>query len=116
MSEIPPTTTETTSDDRLWGLLSYLIPVIVPIIILLMEDKKGRPFIRSHAIQALAFAVVMIIVYTILALIPVIGWILTCILGIGYYVLMIVYGLKAYRGEYVTIPVVTEFVKKQGWA
>lgn len=116
MSEIPPTATETTSDDRLWGLLSYLIPIIIPVIVLLMEDKKNRPFIRTHAIQALALGIVMIVVYTILALIPVIGWVITCILGIGYYIMMIVYGMKAYRGESVTIPVVTDFVKRQGWA
>lgn len=116
MTEQSQTTQESTSDDRLWALLCYLIPVVVPIIVLLMEDKKSRPFIKKNAIQALALGVVMVVVYTILALIPVIGWVITCILGIGYYILMIVYAMKAYKGGEVVIPVITNFVKNQGWA
>jgi len=26
------------------------------------------------------------------------------------------WGFKAYQGEYVVVPVITDFVKKQGWA
>jgi len=37
-----PPTSEVTSDDRLWGLLAYLFTPLVPVIILLMEDKKNR--------------------------------------------------------------------------
>ena len=33
-----------TSDDRLWSALGYPIPLIA-IIVLLMEEKKNRPFI-----------------------------------------------------------------------
>jgi hypothetical protein len=29
---------------------------------------------------------------------------------------MIYWGIQAYQGNYVTIPVITDFVKKQGWA
>jgi uncharacterized membrane protein len=92
-----------TSDDKLWALLSYLIP-IVAIIVLLMEDKKNRPFIKFHAVQAIAVTVVL----TVLA---------TVTLGCGsiLFLVMIYWGIKAYQGEYVTIPVVTDFIKKQGW-
>jgi hypothetical protein len=45
---------EVTSDDKLWSLLAYVLTPLVPIIILLMEDKKNRPFIRAHNAQALA--------------------------------------------------------------
>ena len=38
-----------TSDDKLWALLSYILSPIVPIILLLMEDKKNRPFIKYHS-------------------------------------------------------------------
>ncbi len=92
-----------TSDDKLWALLSYLVP-IVAIIVLLMEDKKARPFIKFHAVQAIAVTVVLTILTTIT-------------LGCGgiLFLVMIYWGIKAYQGEYVTIPLVTDFIKKQGW-
>lgn len=112
MSEMPQTPEETTSDDRLWSLLSYLFTPLVPIIILLMEDKKNRPFIKAHAVQALALGVVLVVVNTILAFIPVVN----CISPIVTLLLMVFYAIKAYRGEYINIPVITSFVKNQGWA
>ncbi len=94
---------EITSDDKLWALLSYLFPVIA-IIVLLMEDKKNRPFLKFHAVQAIAVTVVLVIIGTVT-------------LGCGsiLFLAMIYWGIKAYQGEYVTIPVVTDFIKKQGW-
>ncbi|MEZ0395327.1 MAG: hypothetical protein ABWK53_02665 [Anaerolineales bacterium] len=102
MSE-QPIAPEITQDDKLWALLAYLFPIIA-IIILLMEDKKNRPFLKFHAVQSLAVTVVL----TILA---------TVTLGCGsiLFLVMIYWGIKAYQGEYVTIPVVTDFIKKQGW-
>lgn len=52
MSEQVPPTQEITSDDKLWALLSYILTPLVPIIVLLLEDKKNRPFIKVHAMQA----------------------------------------------------------------
>jgi uncharacterized protein len=95
-----------TSDDKLWGLLSYIFTPLVPLIVLLMEDKKNRPFLRYHAIQSLAFGVVMMISYVI-----VIG----CCLSPVWLVGAIYYGIKAYNGEYVAIPFLTDFCKQQKW-
>ncbi len=106
---------DVTSDDKLWALLSYLIPVLVPILVLIMEDKKNRPFIKVHAVQALIFAVVYIVLNMILG-VTVILAVLSCILIPICYALSIYWGLKAYRGEMVTIPVITNWVKSQGWA
>jgi hypothetical protein len=38
---------------------------------------------------------------------------LICIAG---FIFEIIWGLAANRGEYVTIPVITDLCKKQGWA
>ncbi len=38
---------EVTSDDKLWALLAYVVTPVVPIILMLMEDKKNRPFLRG---------------------------------------------------------------------
>ena len=96
--------TEVTSDDKLWALLSWIIP-IVAVLVLLMDDKKSRPFLKYHAVNSLAVTVVLSIISVVTA-------------GCGgiLFLVMIWWGIKAYQGEYVTVPLVTDFVKKQGWA
>jgi uncharacterized membrane protein len=110
MSE-QPMNPEITSDDKLWALLAYIFTPIVPIILLLMEDKKNRPFIRAHNAQALAWGVVLWVISGVLSFIVVGAC--TAIVGV---ILNIYWGIKAYKGEYINIPVLTNFVKNQGWA
>lgn len=102
---------EITSDDKLWALLAYVLSPVVPIIILLMQDKKDRPFIKYHNAQALVLGVVNIVLAIAL------GWtlFLSCV-PLIIWLVMVYWGIKAYQGEYVVIPVVTNFVKNQGWA
>lgn len=102
---------EITSDDRLWALLAYILTPIVPIIILLMEDKKNRPFIKAHNVQALAWGLVVYVVSFVLSFV----FIGICTGFVGF-ALAIYWGIKAYQGQYVEIPVITNFVKNQGWA
>jgi len=101
-----------TSDDKLWALLAYLFTPIIPIILMLLEDKKNRPFIKAHNAQALAFGIVGWAISALLS--PVVG--IGCVIWVVLVVFQIIWGLKAHKGEYVTIPVITDFVKKQGWA
>jgi uncharacterized membrane protein len=102
---------DVTSDDKLWGLLAYVIPVIGPGIILLMEDKKNRPFLKAHAMQALIWG----LVYTVIGGISSAFLVGLCILPLCW-IISIYWGVQAYQGKYVTIPLLTDFVKKQGWA
>ena len=110
MTEQIPTT-DITSDDKLWALLAYILTPLVPIIILLMEDKKSRPFIRAHNAQALAIGVLNLIIGLVLS------WtvVLACVPLLIWF-LCIYWGIQAYNGKYVEIPVVSNFVKNQGWA
>jgi uncharacterized protein len=101
-----------TSDDKLWALLAYLFTPLIPIVLMLMEDKKNRPFLKAHYPQALAFGIVAWVISGVLS--PVVG--IGCIIWVVTVVFQIIWGIKAYNGEYVTIPVLTDFVKKQGWA
>lgn len=105
----PMGTGDVTSDDKLWAALAYVFSPLVPIILMLMEDKKNRPFIRAHNAQALVVGVVMIIVVPIIA---------TVTLGCGsiIWLIMLYWGYLAYQGQQINIPVVTDFVKNQGWA
>jgi len=118
-----PPAGDVTENDRLMALLAYIFGVIVPIIILVSEGMKNRPFQRYHAIQSLGLWVATLI-YSVVACI--VYFLLTTItfgiLGLCLWIIfllplvpVILYGIKAYQGEWVVIPVVTDFVKGQGW-
>jgi uncharacterized membrane protein len=111
MSEQTPNVAggDVTSDDKLWAALAYVFAPIVPIILMLMEDKKNRPFIKAHNGQALVLGILIIVVVPILAA-------FTCGIGAILWFIMLYWAYQAYQGKYVTIPVVTDFCKKQGWA
>lgn len=108
-----PTGMEVTNDDKLWAFLAYVLTPLVPIIILLMEDKKGRPFIRAHNAQALVWGLINLVIGTILSSVLFFCFGLPTILiwAVGVY-----WGWQAYQGKLVTIPFITDFVKQQGWA
>ena len=65
----PVSSADVTSDDRLWSMLAYILSPLVPIIILLMPDKKDRPFIKAHNIQALIWGLVYWILGAVLSFI-----------------------------------------------
>jgi len=94
---------EVTSDDKLWALLAYIFSPLVPIILMLMEDKKNRPFIRAHNAQALILGIISVLTYGI------------CI-GLLVFLYQLYLGFQAYQGKTVEVPVITNFVKGQGWA
>lgn len=102
---------EVTDDDKLWAALAYVFSPIIPVIILLMDDKKNRPFIKAHNVQALVWGLAVSIISSVLAVVLV--GVCTGIVGWG---IAIYWGVKAYQGEMITIPVITDFVKNQGWA
>jgi uncharacterized membrane protein len=96
---------EITQQDKSWALWGWIIwPVAL--IALLMEDKKNRPFIKYNAVQSLVLGGVC--------------WVLI-VIGIGAclgpleFIYGIFLGLKANKGERVTVPVITDFCKNQGW-
>lgn len=106
-----PMNPEITSDDKLWAALGYPIPLI-SIIALLMDDKKERPFIKFHAIQSIAFNVAIWVIILILSVVT---------LGIGavcapvFWLVTFWPAVDSYGGKYTEIPVVTNFIKNQGW-
>jgi uncharacterized membrane protein len=106
-----PMSTDVTSDDKLWAALGYPIPIIA-LIVLFMEDKKNRPFIKFHAIQSLALWVVYIVVSIVLGLVT-FGFGAICVPLLWLAFLYCAY--LAYQGKMFEVPVVTNFLKNQGW-
>jgi uncharacterized membrane protein len=102
---------DVTSDDRLWGLLAYVLTPLVPVIILLMEDKKNRPFLKAHTVQALILGAVEVVISAVLSPVFFIG----CFVGVAAFIINVLYGLKANKGEVFDIPVISNIVRQQGW-
>ncbi len=101
---------DVTQDDKLWAALAWVFTPLVPIIILLMQDKKDRPFIKAHNMQALVWGVVFYVLVAITSMF-LIG---LCLWPIGF-ILQLYWAYQAYQGKLVVIPVLTDFVKNQGW-
>ena len=104
-------TSDITDDDKLWALLSWITGVVA-IVVLFMDDKKARPFIKYNAVMALVVVVVLSVLVSVISVI-------TC--GIGAvtaiaFIYPIILGIQSYQGKWVTVPMVTDFVKNQGWA
>ena len=101
--------TDITSDDKLWAALGYPIALIA-IIVLFMEEKKNRPFIRFHAIQSIVLNVALFILMVILG-ITVVGAI--CAPLLWFVTFWPAY--DSYQGNHTELPVITNFIKNQGW-
>jgi uncharacterized membrane protein len=93
---------EVTDDDKLWALLSYIFSPLIGIIVLLVEDKKDRPFLRYNAVISIVLGVIAIVL----------SW--ACV-GILVWFYAIYLGIKSYQGEWVEVPMVSDFVRDQGW-
>jgi uncharacterized membrane protein len=125
--------TTATPDDRLIALLSYLtqvfIPLVMPIIVLLSESSKTRPFQRYHAVQSLGLAVLfgaailaLSMSSAVLWIVPIVGWVVSalaaCLIPIVWamgVISMLYYGYQAYQGKRFAIPGLTTFMRDQGW-
>lgn len=92
-----------TSDDKLWALLAYVFSPLIPVVILLMPDKKSRPYLKTHTIQALILGIIFIVLSPVF-------------IGILVWLYQVYCGYMAYQGKPVVIPVLTDLCQKQGWA
>ena len=120
-------------DDRLIALLSYVtqifIPLVMPVIVLLSESSKKRPFQRYHAVQSLALYLLFIalagavaIGTALLQVIPVVGFLVgfavLCLSPIAFFmgvIALVYYGAQAYQGKRFSIPGLTSTLRDQGW-
>lgn len=107
-----PAAGDVTQDDKLWALLAYVLSPIFPVIIMAMPEKKERPFLKAHNAQALVLGVIQVV----LAILSVPLLCIPGLLSLGLFLVQIYWGIQAYNGNHVTIPVITDFVRQQGWA
>ena len=124
---------EANQDDKLIALLSYatqiIIPFVMPIIVLLSESSKKRPFQRYHAVQSLALSLLFMALAAaatigtgIMQIVPLIGQLVGllvfCLMPIGWFMAVIAllyYGYQAFQGKRFAIPGLTTMLRDQGW-
>jgi uncharacterized membrane protein len=96
------------------GALAYILGPITGVLFLVIE-KENR-FVRFHAAQSITVGIVTIALYialsllgTVLAFIPVLGWIvallLTLVIGFGSFVLWLVLMWRAFQGKEWEVPI-----------
>ncbi len=111
MNETPVPAVEPTLDDRRWALLAYLFTPVTPLLLLMIAGARERPFVRPHLYQALALGVVQVALL-------ILGPFTFCISTVAFlllYVALIYWGMRAYNGEAFEIPLVTQYMREQGW-
>lgn len=108
-------TTQSGLSDNAAGALAY-VTIIPAIIFLVMEPYNRNPFIKFHAWQCIFFSIACIglwVVDMVLAFIPILGWILMLLIGLGVIAIWIVCVMKAFNGQKFMLPVIGPLAEKQ---
>jgi len=92
--------------------LSYLT-FIPAIIFLVIEPYNKSAFVRFNAIQCIAFSVVAFGAHIVLIFIPIIGWLISLVLTVVFFVLWVMCLMKASKGEWYKLPIVGDFAMGQ---
>src|SRR5205807_1433837 len=97
--------------DKTAGLLAY-ITIIPAIIFLVMEPYNKNKFVRFHAFQCLFIAVAGIAV-NVVAIVPVLGWIIAPLAWLVLFVGWLICLIKASQGQKFKLPLIGDFAEKQ---
>lgn len=99
------------TDENITGLLCYVLGFITGILFLVLE--KENKFVRFHAMQSLVTFLALFVITIVIGWIPVIGWLLSPLLGLLGLILWLLLMYKAYKGERYKLPFAGDFAEKQ---
>ena len=103
------------------GALAYVLGIITGVIFLVIE-KENR-FVRFHAAQSIAVTLVLVavsiavsIVSSVLAFVPILGWLAILLLSfgltVGTFVLWVLLMWRAYQGKEWDVPFASGVARK----
>ena len=98
-------------DENIEGLLCYVLGFITGILFLVLE--KENKFVRFHAMQSIVTFLALFVISMVIGIIPVLGWILSGLLGLVGLVLWLLLMFKAYQGEMYKLPIAGDLAEKQ---
>ena len=106
---------QTAGNEKMTGALAYFLGPVTGILLLLTEKKN--PYIRFHAMQSTVVFGAYVLLYLILLIIPVLGWIvaflLSPVLMVVAFILWLVLMWKAYNGEKYKLPYFGDLAERQ---
>lgn len=98
-------------DQNLAAALCYPFGFITGLIFLLIE--KENKFVKFHALQSIFTSIALFILSIILGFVPIIGWIISILSTPIIIVFIVILAFKAYKGEWVKVPVIGDMAEKQ---
>jgi len=109
---VPPPAAAGGLTENTVAALCYLT-FIPAIIFLLIEPYNRSPFVKFNAIQCIAFSVVAFGIHIVLIFIPIIGWLISLILTLVFFILWVMCIMKASKGEWYKLPLIGDFAMNQ---
>lgn len=97
--------------ENLEALLCYAIGWITGLIFLILE--KDNAYVRFHALQSLVAFGALHILSFIVVFVPILGILISFLIGVFSLILWIIMMVKAYKGEKYKLPMVGDFVEQQ---
>lgn len=105
-----PQKTSMGMEQNIAGLLCYVVGWITGLIFFLLE-KENR-FVRFHAMQSIVVFGALTVLSFIVGVIPLLGGILSWLIGVLALILWIVLMVKAYQNEMYKLPWAGNFAEK----
>jgi uncharacterized membrane protein len=122
IASAPAVAIPTQPKDNLFAALAYFT-VIPAIVLVLVAPFRRKPFVRFHAYQSIfltlatvLIAIAMRILYSVLTLIPVAGYLLAwlgiAVIVLGWGILWLVLLVKALQGETFKLPLIGNLAER----
>jgi uncharacterized membrane protein len=108
---VPDDTVQSGLNDNSAGALAY-ITIIPAIIFLVAAPYNQNPNIRFHAWQSI-FLCIALFALSIIAIVPILGWIVYAVGAIALFIGWIMCILKALKGERFKLPIIGDLAAKQ---
>lgn len=107
--------TNSGSNEKMMGALAYLLGPVTGILLLVTEKKND--YVRFHAMQSTVLFGAILLLNVVLAIVPVLGWIIALILSpllaLASFVLWLLLMWKAFNGEKYKLPYFGDLAEKQ---
>lgn len=98
-------------DENIEGLLCYVLGFLTGILFLVLE--KDNKFVRFHAMQSIVTFLALFVISTVIGFIPILGWIVSGLIGLVALILWLLLMFKAFKGERYKLPIAGDFAEKQ---
>lgn len=93
------------------AMLCYVFGWVTGVIFFIIE--KESKFVRFHALQSILTFIGVMIIFAVLTVIPILGWLIGIVLTPVVIILWIILMVRAYKGEMWKLPVVGDMAEKQ---